>query len=110
MNELKFCSNSAKQAFGDGQQLIGFWLQLFHPAVAEMIGLCGYDLVMIDMEHGLGSVQDTVNVMRAIEGTGTTSFVRVPSNDAAILKTLMDQGVGGIMVPMIESRQAATTA
>ncbi len=90
-----------------GHPQLGFWLQLFSPAVGEMIGLCGYDLVMIDMEHGLGAVPDTVNVMRAVAGTGAASFVRVPANDATILKTLMDQGVDGVMVPMIESAAAA---
>jgi len=102
-----FQINTARRSLSEGRPLIGFWLQLFHPAVAEMIGLCGYDLVMIDMEHGLGSVTDTVEVMRAVAGTGAASFVRLPGNDATILKTLMDQGVGGVMVPMIESAAAA---
>jgi len=107
MDKNGFSVNTAKAALNDNQQLFGCWLQLFDPVVGEMMGLSGYDLVMIDMEHGLGSVQDAANVMRAVKGTGASSFVRLPGNDPAILKILMDQGVDGVMVPMIETPEAA---
>ena len=99
--------NTAKNALANGKSLFGCWIQLFNPAVAEMMGLCGYDILMIDMEHGLGSVQDAANVMRAARGTGAASLVRLPSNDPVIIKTLMDQGVDGVMIPMIETAGAA---
>jgi 4-hydroxy-2-oxoheptanedioate aldolase len=99
--------NAAKAALDGGEQLLGVWLQLFNPVVGEMMGLCGYDIVLIDMEHGLGSVPDASNMMRAARGTGAASFVRVPANDASIIKTLMDQGADGIMVPMVETSEAA---
>ncbi|VAW15627.1 hypothetical protein MNBD_ALPHA12-513 [hydrothermal vent metagenome] len=97
----------AKAALNDNRQIFGCWLQLFDPVVAEMMALCGYDLLMLDMEHGLGSVQDTANLMRAVTGTGASSFVRLPANDPVIIKTLMDQGVDGVMVPMIETPEEA---
>ncbi len=99
--------NSAKASLDAKKKLLGCWLQLFNPIVGEMMGLCGYDLVLIDMEHGLGSVADAANMMRAVRGTGASSFVRVPTNDATVIKTLMDQGVDGIMVPMVETPEAA---
>lgn len=99
--------NTAKSALANGRPLFGCWIQLFNPVVAEMMSLCGYDILMIDMEHGLGSVQDAANVMRAARGTGAASLVRLPANDPVIIKTLMDQGADGIMVPMIETPEAA---
>jgi 4-hydroxy-2-oxoheptanedioate aldolase len=99
--------NSAKASLDAKKKLLGCWLQLFSPVAGEMMGLCGYDLVLIDMEHGLGAVADAANVMRAVRGTGASSFVRVPTNDAVIIRTLMDQGVDGIMVPMVETPEAA---
>ena len=99
--------NTAKASLDAKKKLLGCWLQLFSPVVGEMMGLCGYDLVLIDMEHGLGSVADAANIMRAVRGTGASSFVRVPTNDATIIKTLMDQGVDGIMAPMIDTPEAA---
>ncbi len=107
MKQKSFSVNTAKAALDDNRQLLGCWLQLFDPVVGEMMGFCGYDLVMLDMEHGLGSLQDAANVMRAVKGTGASSFVRLPANDPTILKTLMDQGVDGVMVPMVETPEAA---
>jgi 4-hydroxy-2-oxoheptanedioate aldolase len=102
--------NSARASLAENRKLLGCWLQLFSPVVGEMMGLCGYDLVLIDMEHGLGTIADAANVMRAVRGTGASSFVRVPTNDPTIIKTLMDQGVDGIMVPMVETPEAARAA
>jgi 4-hydroxy-2-oxoheptanedioate aldolase len=99
--------NSAKASLNQNKKLLGCWLQLFSPVVGEMMGLCGYDLVLIDMEHGLGTVADAANMMRAVRGTGAAAFVRVPTNDAIVIRTLMDQGVDGIMVPMVETPEAA---
>lgn len=99
--------NHARLALSQGKALFGCWIQLFNPAVGEMMGLCGYDILMLDMEHGLATVPDAVNVMRAIRGTGAASLVRVPGHDPVIVKTLMDQGADGIMVPMIETAEAA---
>jgi 4-hydroxy-2-oxoheptanedioate aldolase len=102
--------NSAKVSLDAHKKLLGCWLQLFSPVVGEMMGLCGYDLALIDMEHGLGTVADAANVMRALRGTGASSFVRVPTNDAIIIRTMMDQGADGIMVPMVETPEAARAA
>ena len=100
-------TNHAKASLAANKKLMGCWLQLFDPVVGEMMGKCGYDIMLIDMEHGLGSVRDAANVMRAVSGTGAASVVRVPANDPVVIKTLMDQGVDGIMVPMIETPEAA---
>jgi 4-hydroxy-2-oxoheptanedioate aldolase len=99
--------NPAKAALAANKPILGCWLQLFNPVVGEMMAKCGYDLVLIDMEHGLGSVPDAANMMRAVSGTGAASIVRVPGHDPVIIKTLMDQGVDGIMVPMVETPEAA---
>ena len=99
--------NGAKQMLAEGKRLFGGWIQLFNPVVAEIMGMCGYDILMLDMEHGLGSVADAANIMRAVRGTGATCLVRIPANDPVIIKTLMDQGAEGIMIPMVEMADAA---
>jgi 4-hydroxy-2-oxoheptanedioate aldolase len=107
VQEVHVIPNTARLNLANSRPLLGCWIQLFNPAVAEVMSLCGYDVVLIDMELGLGSVQDTVNVMRAARGTGAALFIRLPSNDPVIIRTLADQGADGIMVPMIETPEAA---
>lgn len=99
--------NTAKRALADGRKLLGVWLQMIDPAVTEIIGVCGYDVLLIDMEHGLGSVRDATQAMRAAGASTATPVVRVPSNDPVVLKSLLDQGAPGLMVPMIDTPEQA---
>lgn len=99
--------NLAKAAFNEDKQLFGCWIQLFNPIATEVMALSGYDILMLDMEHGLATLPDVANMFRAIRGTGASAFVRLPANDPVIIKTLMDQGSDGLMVPMIETAEAA---
>lgn len=99
--------NAAKRALAEGRPLLGCWLQLMSPVVAEIMGLAGYDVLLADMEHGLGTLRDAAEVLRAARGTGATAIVRVPNHDPVWLKTLMDQGVPGLMVPMVDTPEQA---
>jgi 4-hydroxy-2-oxoheptanedioate aldolase len=102
--------NPLRRSLQSGKPTFGVWLQLGHPAIAELMGLLGYDLVLIDMEHGPGSLMDAANMMRGVRGTGGAAMVRVPAADPALLKPLLDQGPDGVMLPMIESAEQAAAA
>src|SRR5882724_10258498 len=99
--------NPLRHILASGNRAFGCWMQLAHPTIAEMMGLLGYDVVLIDMEHGPGSLGDTANMMRGIQRTEAAAMVRVPGADPSILKPLLDQGPDGIMIPMIESADEA---
>ena len=53
--------------------LIGCWINLFDPIASEIIGAAGYDLAMIDLEHGPGSVMEALAVMQAVAVTSKTT-------------------------------------
>jgi 4-hydroxy-2-oxoheptanedioate aldolase len=103
-------TNPLRRRLNDGRTVFGVWLQLNHPAIAELMAFAGYEMVLIDMEHGPGSLPDTANMMRGIAGTGSSSMVRVPANDPVFLKRLLDQGPDGVMVPMVETAEQARAA
>jgi len=102
--------NRLKAALAEARPLFGVWMQLGHPAIAEMMGLLGYDVVLIDMEHGPGSLGDTGNMMRGVQRSKASAMVRVPSGDPAFLKPLLDLGPEGVMIPMVESAEQARAA
>lgn len=92
-----------------GASTVGSWISLSDPAVAEATALQGFDFAVIDTEHTTTSL-DTVEAMaRAVgaAGTRTETVVRVPWNDPVRLKRVLDVGVSGVMVPMIESATEA---
>src|SRR3546814_8391916 len=73
-----------------GEPVNGFWVELFSPAAAEVMAAAGYDCAMIDLEHGAADLSDAVAVMRAMLGSGCTPLVRIPENDAAWAKRVLD--------------------
>lgn len=92
-----------------GTAVNGYWTELFSPAATEIMAAAGYDCTMIDLEHGAADLGDAVAVMRALQGSGCTPLVRVPANDPAWIKRVLDAGAEGVMVPAVNSREEAET-
>lgn len=102
-------SVSLKERMRSGAPAIGCWLNLFDTLVAEIVGATGYDFVMIDLEHGPGSVIDAARVMQAL-GADCVPYARVPANDPVWIKRVLDAGVRGVMVPSVDDAAAAAAA
>jgi len=49
-----------------GAPLAGTWLNLGSPITAEMAGLCGFDWVLLDHEHGPGTDSTIVQQLQAV--------------------------------------------
>ena len=86
------------------------WINLFSPLASEIVAQAGYDSMMIDCEHGPGSVMDVITVMQATQGSGCAPVVRVPSNDMDWIKRVLDAGAMGVMVPNVNSKTEAEAA
>ena len=44
--------NKLRKALLDRNVTVGGWIQIGHPAVAEVLAGAGFDWVCVDMEHG----------------------------------------------------------
>ena len=85
-----------------GDLCFGTGIALADPMVTE--ALCGdLDFFWIDMEHTALSLEAVKHHFMAIKGSGTAALVRVPWNDQALIKPVIDLGADGIIVPMIET-------
>ncbi|HEY5598591.1 MAG TPA: aldolase/citrate lyase family protein, partial [Kiloniellales bacterium] len=93
-----------------GRPAFGCWLEMCSPIAAEIIAQSGYDCVLIDLEHGPGSVLDAVSLMHAVQGRACAPLLRVPENDPVILKRALDIGVAGVMIPAVNSADQAAAA
>lgn len=105
-----FRENSLKKKLANGQKALGCWLSLGNAMTAEIVGLAGYEWVMIDHEHGPGDFQSAIGQMQALAAFDTTCLFRVPWNDPVYIKRALDAGAEGIMVPMIETALEAKAA
>ncbi|MCC7347550.1 MAG: hypothetical protein IT538_09160 [Variibacter sp.] len=102
--------NALKQKLLAGKKVVGCWSMIGSPVVTEILGLAGFDFLLIDQEHGLGDPTSLVAQLQAINTTPATSVVRIPWNDHVYIKRVLDAGVEGIMVPSIETAEEARAA
>ncbi|HEV8389056.1 MAG TPA: aldolase/citrate lyase family protein [Dongiaceae bacterium] len=99
--------NPLKRKLRVGQACFGAWMLSTSADMAEILGYAGMDFLLLDHEHGQGSIDDAIGQLRAIKGTDCVGVLRVPSNDHIYIKRVLDAGVGGIMVPNVNDAEQA---
>jgi len=95
--------NPLKRKLQAGQPCFGAWLLSTSPDMAEILACAGIDFLVLDHEHGQGSIESAIGQLRAIKATDCVGVLRAPSNDYIYIKRALDAGVGGIMVPNVNS-------
>src|SRR4051812_22728121 len=93
-----------------GAPLAGTWLNLGSPITAEMAGLCGFDWVLLDHEHGPGTDSTIVQQLQAVAATPTVALVRIAVNEPTRFKRVLDAGARGVMVPYVSTPAEAEAA
>jgi len=96
-------ANRVKQLLKEGKPTCGSWVSLCSPVGAEVMGQLGFDWLLIDMEHSPLDYATLLSQMQAIDRGDTVPFVRVPWNDGATIKRVLDLGALGIMVPGVQT-------
>jgi 4-hydroxy-2-oxoheptanedioate aldolase len=72
-----------------------------------MAGLCGYDFVIVDAEHGPAGIETIENMLRAAAMHGMAGLVRVPDGSYASIQRVLDAGADGILVPHVANAAIA---
>jgi 4-hydroxy-2-oxoheptanedioate aldolase len=85
----------------DGHRLTGLVVKMPAASSIEMAGHCGFDLVMIDTEHGGADTDQLENHLRAAESARVPALVRVGGADRAEILRALDAGAAGIVVPHV---------
>lgn len=89
---------------------IGTWVNMGSSLSAEIVGRCGFDWVLIDLEHGSGTESNIISQLQALKGGSALPFVRVESAAAPRAQRVLDMGAAGVMFPQIKSVQEAEDA
>jgi len=95
------------EVLNDKKCLINAWLTIPSSWTAEIIANLGYDIVTIDMQHGLIDYSMLINMLQTITNHKTVSIVRIPWNEPDVIMKSLDAGVNGIICPMINNRKEA---
>lgn len=102
--------NKFRQALLDKQVSFGAWVQISHPAAAEIYGRLGYDWICVDLEHGAVGFEGMTNIFRAIDSFGSVPVARLPFCDTIWIKRTLDAGARGLIVPMVNTPAEAEHA
>ncbi|MCW5652870.1 aldolase/citrate lyase family protein [Hydrogenophaga sp.] len=102
--------NHFKQALLAGQRQIGLWSHLCNHISAEILAGCGFDWLLLDMEHSPNELPDLLPQLMAMRGGSASAIVRPPWNDMVTFKRLLDIGVQTLLVPYVQTAQEAAQA
>lgn len=102
--------NKLRQALLDRRLSLGAWMQIGHPACAEIFARAGFDWVCIDLEHGAIDLETMTNIFRTIDGFDCVPVARLPLNDPVWIHRTLDAGARGLIIPMVKTAAEAEAA
>lgn len=92
---------------GGNEILAGSFVNLGSGLVTEVMGIAGFDWLVLDLEHGAGDEHALVTQLQALGRTGTAAIVRVEGIEPARVQHALDLGADGVMVPRIRDSAEA---
>ncbi len=102
--------NAFRKALIANRTQIGCWCSLGSPITTEVMGLAGFDWLLLDGEHAPNDVMTFIPQLMALKDSSSAPVVRPPWNDTVIIKRLLDAGFYNFLVPFIESADDARRA
>ena len=104
------CHNQFKQDMLERKKLIGCWAALGNPISTEILGLAGFDWLLLDGEHAINDVTTFVPQLMALKDSISAPVVRPACNDQVLIKRLLDIGFYNFLIPYIETVDQAKQA
>ncbi|MDC7785334.1 2-dehydro-3-deoxyglucarate aldolase [Rhodoplanes sp. TEM] len=102
--------NQFRADIRSGKTVIGCWASLASPITTEILGLAGFDWILLDAEHSPNDVLSLVPQLMALKDSASAPVVRPPWNEPVILKRLLDIGFHNFLIPYIETVEEAERA
>ncbi|RJQ09527.1 MAG: hypothetical protein C4551_03745 [Bacillota bacterium] len=102
--------NGLKGLLSSNRRLLGCFISLRSADLVELLGHCGIDFVIIDMEHGALSITDVADMIRAAHVVGMKALVRVQGTNLFQIGHVLDADADGVVIPRIKTAAEAEEA
>ena len=96
--------NLTKEKIKSGKTAYGVFMNIGSPSIVEIIGLIGFDFVLIDGEHGPLDLETCENMVRAADRVNTTPVVRIAMNIQQNILRYLDSGALGVQIPLLNTK------
>jgi 4-hydroxy-2-oxoheptanedioate aldolase len=103
-------SNTAKEKMLRGEPVFGYSLSLGSPIAAEVMAHSGVDFLLLETQHGSWGGDSATLALAAMAAGQAIPMTRVAKNDYTAIGQLLDQGVMGVIVPMVDTAEQARAA
>jgi len=100
-------SDVIRTAIARGKITIGTCQVIPGGFAAECLGGLGFPWILVDLQHGAIELSGLMEVVQALELTGTAILVRPRSIDPPEIMRILDFGVLGIVAPLVNSVEDA---
>lgn len=92
-----------KSHFSRGGTAVNGWCAIPSPVTAEIMGRAGFDLMTVDLQHGLIDYQTALTLLQVLQGLHAPVLARVPWNEPGIVMKCLDAGFSGLICPMVNT-------
>jgi len=102
--------NPLKDKLARHEPIAGIWSIIPSAPLIEVLACAGFDLLILDMEHGAFGFETLENCIRACELSASAAIVRPPGADLFSIQKALDLGAHGILIPQMANFAAASNA
>ena len=102
--------NTFKRRLLAGETLIGCWCSLANPITTEVLGIAGFDWLLLDGEHSPNDVRTFIPQLMALKDSASAPIVRPSWNETVEIKRLLDAGFYNFLVPFVQTADDARRA
>lgn len=99
--------NTLKTALSAGRAHIGIWCSLGSALTTEIVAGAGPGWILIDGEHSPNHLLTIMAQLQVAAAFPCEPVVRLPSDDANLIKQAMDIGARSLMIPNVRTAEQA---
>lgn len=100
-------ANILKKKLKNDEFIIGTFINIANPAIPEVIGLNGFDFIVLDFEHTSFNYSIAEDLIRAANLTNCSTIIRTADKNPSNISRALDIGANAIQIPQISSREEA---
>jgi len=90
--------------------MLGIFQYMPLPMISRYLARQGWKWVVLDMQHGPMNNETAYECIHTLRAHGAEPYVRVSVDHPTMIQRLLDLGAAGIVVPVVNSREAAQAA